>query len=64
MNLIPGAIFDILASVADTGQLTLCDRYGLMAAILDEQLSEDERRAIDRLLRSVRRGRVDYGQPE
>ncbi|MGK7923755.1 MAG: hypothetical protein AB4290_00630 [Spirulina sp.] len=50
MQLIPGAIAEILASTADTGVLTLSDRYGLMAAILDDTLEEQERRAIDRVL--------------
>ncbi len=58
MQLIPGAIAEILASTADTGVLTLSDRYGLMAAILDETLEEQERRAIDRVLRAVARGRL------
>lgn len=58
MQLIPGAIAEILASTADTGILTLSDRYGLMAAILDDTLAEQERRAIDRLLRAVVRGRL------
>ncbi|MCW6034896.1 hypothetical protein K4A83_01215 [Spirulina subsalsa FACHB-351] len=57
-QLIPGAIFEILASVAQTGTLTLTDRYGLLAAIMEDNLTEEERRAVDRLLRSVQRGRV------
>ena len=58
LQLVPGAISEILASVTDTGVLTLTDRYGLMAAILDESLNEEERRAVNRLLRSVLRGKV------
>jgi hypothetical protein len=58
MQLIPGAVAEILASTADTGVLTLSDRYGLMAAILDDTLGEQDRRAIDRLLRAVARGRL------
>ncbi|MEA5471477.1 hypothetical protein [Spirulina sp. 06S082] len=58
MQLLPGAIAEILASAADTGVLTLGDRYGLMAAVLDETLEEQDRRAIDRLLRAVVRGRL------
>ncbi|WP_428012208.1 hypothetical protein [Baaleninema sp.] len=54
----PGAIPEILAAVADTQEVTLGDRYGLMAAMLDESLSEEEARAIDRLLRAVVRARV------
>lgn len=59
LQLLPGAIATILAETADSKTLTESDRYGLMAAILDESLSEEDRRAIDRLLRSVRRGQLE-----
>ncbi|MEC4987044.1 MAG: hypothetical protein SAJ37_03340 [Oscillatoria sp. PMC 1068.18] len=56
--LLPGAISEILVSVSDTGILTQADRYGLMAASLDDSLDEEERRSVNRLLRSVLKGRV------
>lgn len=59
IQLLPGAIAAILADTAETGVLTESDRYGLLAAILDEHLPDEERRAINRILRAVRRGRVD-----
>jgi hypothetical protein len=55
---IPGAISEIFATTTNSGQITLADRYGLMAAMLDENISEEERRSIDRLLYGVRKGRV------
>ena len=58
VNLLPGAVSEILASVTDTGVLTVADRYGLMAATLEESLDEEESQAIDRLLRAVLKGRV------
>ncbi len=58
IQLLPGAISAILASVTDTGALTLSDRYGLLAATLDENLDDCDRRSANRLLRSVVRGRV------
>ncbi|NEQ39949.1 MAG: hypothetical protein F6K40_28385 [Okeania sp. SIO3I5] len=58
VKLLPGAINEIMASVADKCPLTQSDRYGLMAAVLDDSLSEEERRSVDRLLRSVVKGRV------
>jgi hypothetical protein len=58
LNLIPGAINEMLVSVSDTGYLTKLDRYGLMAAIIDESLDPEERSSIDRLLRLVRRGMI------
>lgn len=58
IKLLPGSIADILAEVSESKCLTEADRYGLMAAIFDESLSEDERRAINRILHSVSRGRI------
>lgn len=56
--LLPGAINELLASATENHYLTIADRYGLMAAILDESLSEEERRCLDRLIRSLVRGRI------
>lgn len=58
IRLLLGAIPEIMASATETGTLTLADRYGLMAAILDESLQEEDQRSVDRLLRSVSRGRT------
>lgn len=58
VQLIPGAISEMLASVTETGCLTLADRYGLMAAVLDDSLDDEYRHSINRLLRSVIKGRV------
>lgn len=59
VQLLPGAIAEMLASAADTGSLTLNDRYGLMAAVLDEDLAEEDRRGANRLIRAVLRGRIE-----
>jgi hypothetical protein len=56
--LLPLAISEMMADAASTGQLSLADRYGLMAAILNDSLNEEERAAVDRLLRAVSRGRL------
>lgn len=58
VNLLPSAISELFAQVTATGVLTLADRYGLMAALLDESISEEERSCIDRLLYALRKGRV------
>ncbi|MGA7936805.1 MAG: hypothetical protein WCA35_24830 [Kovacikia sp.] len=57
-QLLPGAISEMFAQVSHTGVITLPDRYGLMAAMYDESLSEEERSAIDRLLRLVCRKQI------
>ena len=51
--LLPCAIADLTAQVTSSGQITVADRYGLMTAILNDNLSDDERDAIDRLLRAT-----------
>jgi len=58
VSLIPGAISELFAQTSSSGCITRADQYGLMAAMLDESLTEDERAAIDRLLRACRRGRM------
>jgi hypothetical protein len=61
INLIPGAINDLIATVTDTHCLTKADRYGIMAAILDESTTDEERGSLDRLLRSFVKGRIQVG---
>ncbi len=58
VNLLPGAVSEIIASAAETHCITKADRYGLMAAILDEAIAEEDRLSIDRLLRAILKGRV------
>ncbi|MEB3830745.1 hypothetical protein [Phormidium sp. CCY1219] len=58
IQLLPGAISELLATVKDTRSITQADRYGLMAAIMDETLCEEDRFCLDRLLRSLYRGRI------
>ncbi|MBZ8181729.1 MAG: hypothetical protein SAL07_09495 [Oscillatoria sp. PMC 1051.18] len=58
-RLLPGAVSDLFAQVSKSGCITLADRYGLMAAILEEDsLSEEEKASLDRLLRATIRGRM------
>ena len=58
LKLLPGAINEMIASVAKSGYLTESDRYGLMAAVLDDTLCEEDRLTVNRLLRFVVKGRV------
>lgn len=58
VNLLPTALSELFAQAATSGTLTLADRYGLMAALLDESLGDEERSVIDRLLRAACKGRV------
>ncbi len=58
LRLLPGAISDLFAQVSHSGMITLADRYGLLAAMLEDALSDEEREAIDRLLYGLYRGRM------
>ncbi len=58
--LIPGAIAELFAQVSVSGAITLADRYGLLAAVFDESISDEERWAIDRLLHAFCRGRLRF----
>lgn len=58
VRLIPGAVSDLFAQTSISGKVTVADRYGLMAAVLEDELSEDERMSIDRILYALNRGRV------
>ena len=56
--LLPNAIADLYADVIEDGKITLPNRYGLMASVLDNSLTEEEEQSINRLLYAVRRGRL------
>jgi hypothetical protein len=56
--LLPDAIADLFAQVSCSGKITLADRYGLMAALLDDSLTCQDRELLDRLLRALYRGRL------
>jgi hypothetical protein len=58
LRLLPGAISDLFAQVSHSGTITLADRYGLLAAVLEDALTDEEREAIDRLLYGLYRGRM------
>jgi len=58
IHLLPGAIAEIVVAVTNTRKLTIADRYGLMAAILNGSLNDEETQSIDRILHALRRGRI------
>lgn len=58
LKLLPFGISELFAQVSKTRLLTEADRYGLMAAIMDDTITEEERQAIDRLLYAIYRGRL------
>ncbi len=58
VSLLPFGIAELFAEVNKSGKITLADRYGLMAALLEDTLAEEDKNAIDRILYSVRKGRL------
>ncbi len=58
LELLPFGIAEMFAQVSNSGRITLADRYGLLAALLDENLSSEDQRSIDRLIRAIYRRRV------
>jgi hypothetical protein len=58
VNLFPGAINELIATVTDTHRLTKADRYDMMAAVSDESISEEEHDSLDRLIRSPVKGGI------
>lgn len=55
---LPCGLSDLFLQVVRTRRITKADQYGLMAALLSDSLSSEEKDAIDRMLRSVRKGRI------
>ena len=58
IHLLPFALGDLIDNANSTGYITLAYRYGLMAAIFDDSLAEDEKLSVNRLLRSICKGRI------
>ncbi|MBC7969673.1 MAG: hypothetical protein H7Z11_06010 [Verrucomicrobia bacterium] len=55
---LPCAISELFAQVSVSGEMTIADRYGILAVLLNEPTSEEELHCIDRLLYALRQGRV------
>ncbi|MGB0563261.1 MAG: hypothetical protein ACPGVO_15870 [Spirulinaceae cyanobacterium] len=61
-ELIAGDVSALFANAIETGVLTTADRHGLKNVLLDvDGMALEEHKAINRLLRSVRRGRITLG---
>jgi len=58
VQLLPDAISELYAQVSNSGQVTLADRYGLMAAVLDESLDEEQRLAVNRIIYGIYKGKI------
>ncbi|MEM8641605.1 MAG: hypothetical protein AAGG51_22725 [Cyanobacteria bacterium P01_G01_bin.54] len=62
-ELIPRDVSTLFANAIATGVLTIADRCGLRLALLnDNGMGLEDHQAINRLLRSVRRGRITLAE--
>lgn len=52
------ALAELFVQASHSGNITLADRYGLLAALLQDSLTEEEKNSIDRLLYGVLKGRL------
>jgi hypothetical protein len=59
LSLLPGALPELFAQVSESGRITVADRYGLLAAILnDDRISPEDKQALNRILRATVKGRI------
>jgi hypothetical protein len=58
VELFSNGLSELFAQASNCGYLTRFDRYGLMMALLESHLSDEEQAAIDRLLYAVCRGYI------
>lgn len=55
---LPSAISELFLQSSITGKITVADRYGLLAVLLQEPITEEELYCVNRLLYAFRQGRV------
>lgn len=55
---LPCAISELFVQITLSGKITLADRYGILAVLLHELTIEEELHSIDRILHSLRKGRL------
>ncbi|SKB14026.1 conserved hypothetical protein [Planktothrix sp. PCC 11201] len=57
--LIESALGELFAKIHETGRVTLADRYGLLAAVFDDNLTEEELRSLSRIYRAIARKQIE-----
>ncbi len=55
---LPSAISELFLQTSITGEITVADRYGLLAVLLQEPITDEEIYCVNRLLYAFRQGRV------
>lgn len=55
---LPSALLELFAEIIQKGQITIADRYRLRSAILNNNLTDEEKDSINRLFYSIRRGLI------
>lgn len=55
---LPSALLELFAEIIQKGQMTIDHRYRLRSAILNNNLTDEEKDSINRLFYSIRRGLI------
>ncbi|HEY9853263.1 MAG TPA: hypothetical protein V6D28_27575 [Leptolyngbyaceae cyanobacterium] len=55
---VPSELYEILAKIATTNEITASERSILGQAFLEDNLTEEEHRLVNRLHRSLLKGRI------
>ena len=58
INLLPTALSELFVSIIHTKKITLADRYGILAALLQNEVTLEEQQVLDRLFYALRRGQI------
>ncbi|MFB2920417.1 MULTISPECIES: hypothetical protein [Aerosakkonema] len=57
-SFVPSELYEILARIANSHQITAADQDVLKKAFLENQLNEEEHRVVNRLHRALMKGRI------
>ena len=59
---LPTAVSELFVQATISGKITLADRYGLLAVLMDQSISDEDLHCINRMLYAVRKGRMQVVQ--
>ena len=59
---LPSAVSELFVQATVSGKITLADRYGILAVLMDQAASEEDLYCINRMLHAVRKGRLQVVQ--
>ncbi|MCL1468877.1 hypothetical protein [Argonema galeatum] len=57
-SFVPSELYEVLAKIAASSQITAADQAVLQQAFLEDQLNEEEHRVVNRLHHALLKGRI------